>query len=505
MKVISSQKMSELETQAYQTGSSAEEFMEQAGKGIAQALDEFVQQNHLQKKVLLLCGKGNNGGDAFVAGVYLLKRDYAVEAVQLDHLSECSALCKKNGQRYLTAGGRLLQEWPTEVPDASVILDGLFGTGFHGKIKEPYTALVERANVSRLPILAIDIPSGVNGTTGEIEGAVIKAHETIYLGLPKTGIFLGDAWNFVGSLRRVDFGLPLQLIEGANADLELLTSDQMTLLLPKIVRNRHKYQAGYVVGLAGSPLMPGAAQLSGLAALRGGSGIVRLLYPHDMEPQLANSPYELIKQPYHPNDHDAILQTMLKASATFVGPGLGTNEAVKKLLKSVIPALEKPCVIDADALTLLAEEAFKLPKLAVLTPHTGEMQRLLHLSSPLKRDAETLQICQNYAEDTQVTLVLKGAPTFIFHPGTTPVVNISGDAGMATAGSGDVLTGLIAALLSQGMQVREAAILGVYLHGLAGEAAARSLTSYNMIASDIIAHFHDAFQSVTGNEPLYRS
>lgn len=500
MKVISSQTMSELEVQAYQAGSSAEEFMEQAGKGIAQAVDEFVHRHHLSKKVLLLCSKGNNSGDAFVAGVYLLKRDYTVEAIQFDQLPTCSALCKKNCQRFLAAGGRLLNEWPTESLHASVILDGLFGTGFHGKLEEPYAAIVKNANACGLPILAIDIPSGINGSTGEIEGVAIKAQETIFLGLPKTGFFLQNAWNNVGRLRGVDFGLPAELIEVATADLELMTSEQMSFLMPKIVRNRHKYQAGYVIGLAGSPLMPGAALLSCLAALRGGSGIVRLLYPDGMEAQLADSPYELIKQPYHLEDANTILQTMLKASATFVGPGLGTTEATRKLLRKVLPALEKPCVIDADALTILAEEALKLPKNAVLTPHTGEMQRLLHLSSPLKCDAETLRMCQKYAEDKQVTLVLKGAPTFIFHPSTTPVVNTTGDAGMATAGSGDVLTGLIAALLSQGMQPREAAIIGVYLHGIAGEAAAKSLTSYSMIASDIIEHFHDAFQLITGKD-----
>ena len=231
--------------------------------------------------------------------------------------------------------------------------------------------------------------------------------------------------------------------------------------------------------------------------------MVRLLYPKGMEAELAASPYELIKLPYQWGDSQCVLEGMQKAGATFVGPGLGRTRETRQLLYDVIPFLEKPCVIDADALTLLSEEAFQLPKQVILTPHTGEMQRLLHCTSSLKLDMDTLQRCQQYAEEKQATLTLKGAPTFIFHPGELILANPTGDPGMATAGSGDVLTGLIASLLSQGLSCHDAAMFGVYLHGLAGEYAAQAKTSYSMIASDIIFHFSDAYRLLHSTPPSH--
>ena len=225
--------------------------------------------------------------------------------------------------------------------------------------------------------------------------------------------------------------------------------------------------------------------------------MVRLLYPEGMEAELSASPYELIKVPYHSDQPQDVLAWLEKAGATFVGPGLGLTDSSRNLLKAVMPYLEKPCVIDADALTILADGGFTLPKQAILTPHTGEMQRLLHVESKLILTEALLDRCQKYAEDHQVTLVLKGATSCIFHPGEPILINSRGDPGMATAGSGDVLTGLIASLLSQGLDCRSAAALGVYVHGIAGEYAAKALgTSRGMIASDLIDYFSFAYASL---------
>lgn len=492
MKVLSAKAMAELEARTYQLGYQDRDFMEKAGQNIAHATHAFIQQHQLSHQIWLLCGKGNNGGDAFVAGCYLLEQDYQVTAIQLESLNQCSPLCQQNGHRFLNQGGKILSQ--IDHFSTGVILDGLFGTGFRGELQPPYVALVQAANQSELPILAIDIPSGLNGSTGQIEGPVIQATETIFLGLPKTGFFLQEGWNVVGKLRYTDFGLPSSLIEQAPASFELLTLSKAASLLPAIKRNRHKYQAGYVMGLAGSPTMPGAGLLSSLAAFRGGSGMVRLLYPKGMEAELSSSPYELIKIPYTYDHPEEISQLLQKAGSTFIGPGLGRSEQAQQLLHAIMPHLEKPCVIDADALTLYANQAFELPKQAILTPHTGEMQTLLHASSKLNLNLELLQTCQQYAETHNITLILKGAPTFIFHPHQPIFVNPTGDPGMATAGSGDVLTGLLASLLSQGLSCHEAALLGVYLHGLAGECAAQERqVSYGMMATDLIAHFATAY------------
>lgn len=494
MKVVSAKAMAELEACAYQQGFKEKDFMENAGRGIALYVQEFIQKHGLEHQIWLLCGKGNNAGDAFVAGCYLLDQGYLVIAIQLEDLVHCSPLCQQNGQRFLDKQGKLVRQIDDFGP-SGVILDGLFGTGFKGQVHPPYTSLIEAANQSGLPILAIDIPSGLNGTTGQVEGSVIQATETIFLGLPKTGFFLEQGWNVTGKLQGVDFGLPAAIHEQAVADFELLMEEQVSSLLPPIRRNRHKYQAGYVIGVAGSPTMPGAALLSCLAAFRGGSGMVRLLYPQGMEAELSSSPYELIKISYNYDRVDKIVQLMQKANAAFVGPGLGRSENTQHLLSTLLPSLKIPCVIDADALTFFANQAFELPFQAIFTPHMGEMQTLLKSSSRLILNSDLLKTCQRYAEEHHVTLILKGSPTFIFHPQTPIFVNPTGDPGMATAGSGDVLTGLLASLLSQGLGCHDAALLGVYLHGLAGEIAVEQRgTSYGIMATDLIDHFALAYQ-----------
>ncbi|WP_075883191.1 bifunctional ADP-dependent NAD(P)H-hydrate dehydratase/NAD(P)H-hydrate epimerase [Candidatus Protochlamydia sp. W-9] len=495
MQVLSAQAVSELEKSAIKQGLSASDFMEKAGYGIALAIKEFILKHPLINHIVLLCGKGNNGGDAYVAGCYLLNYGYSVSAIQLESLENCSELCKKNALRFENLGGTISQQ--IQFDSNQLLIDGLFGTGFKGKIQEPYIKLIEKANQSHVPILSIDIPSGLNGSTGEINGLAIRANETLCLGFPKTGFFLQQGWNVVGQLKFVDFGLPPNIFSKENASFVLLTKSFIKNLLPKLVRNRHKYQAGYVMGLAGSRSMPGAALLPSLAALRAGSGMVHLLYPEDMRCELNNSPYELIKTPYALGDTQKVLQELQKAKAIFVGPGLGLTQPIDHLLRSCLPHLNASCVLDADALTLYTKTPFLLPKRTIFTPHTGEMQKLLQETSHLILNENILKKCQQYAEQRDITLILKGAPTFIFHPNQPIYVNPTGNCGMATAGSGDVLTGIIASFLSQGLESHQAALLGVFLHGLAGDIAkSKRLTERGMIASDLIDHLNLAYHAL---------
>lgn len=467
--------------------------MEEAGSGVALIVQDYIERYNLDRAVILLCGKGNNGGDAYVAGIQLLHLDYEVFAVQPNSISDCSNLCKQSYERFMNEGGRSLENLD-DLPIRGVIVDGLFGTGFRGEVTEPYLSLIRQANKSNLPIIAVDIPSGLNGETGLVSGEAIVATETVFLGLPKSGFFLNDGWNHVGKLRYVDFGLPKEYIENCQTDLLMLAEDVAPSLLPEIKNNRNKYEAGYVVGLAGSPAMPGAAILSATSSLRGGAGIVRLFYPEGMQTLLLAAPYELICTSYQPQDLEEMIREMNRASAVFIGPGLGQSEATKAILREILPKIEKPCVLDADALNIIAVEEIKLPKQTILTPHHGEMMRLLKSSGHPKLSLDFLKLCLDYAVKKEVTLVLKGGPTFILQSGYPMIVNPTGDPGMATAGSGDVLTGMIAALLAQGCSPHDAAALGVYLHGVAGEHAAEDMTSYSMCASDIIYRFPEAFK-----------
>ncbi len=353
--------------------------------------------------------------------------------------------------------------------------------------------MIVRANESGLPILAVDVPSGLDASEGLLgeQTVAIKATWTLALGLPKTGFFLRESWNSLGHLRIAPFGLGPAYIRQAKEDFFLLSEKRARTLLPTIQRNRHKYQRGSLAIIAGSAGMAGAAVLTSYGALRGGAGIVRLLHPSHIGGEVACAPIELLKVAYalklSERARQGLLTTINASKAAVIGPGLGRSELARSLVKFLLPRIECPVVLDADALNLMAEENYPLPMYAILTPHAGEMARLLRLESAPPRTFEFLRLCQKFAEERSCTIVLKGAPTFILHPGKIPYVSIKGDPGMATAGSGDVLAGLLGALLAQGLSTRDAGMLGVYLHGLAGELAARAKTSYAMIASDLIA------------------
>jgi NAD(P)H-hydrate epimerase len=495
MKIVSSQQISQIESAAYLDGSSESDFMEEAGSGAALIVHDFVENQGLDRHVIGFCGEGNNGGDTYVALIHLLHLEYQVVAIQVAPIA--SVLCRENHARFIEEGGKVINYNPDEkliFPKSGVILDGMFGTGFHGTIQEPYASAIQQANDSHLSIIAIDIPSGLNGETGIAEGEAIFAAETAFLGLPKTGFFLRDGWNHVGKLRYVDYGLPSQYIENVRSDLMMLTIPFVQPFLPHIARNRHKYQAGYVIGLAGSSFFPGAAVMASIAALRGGAGIVRLLYPHGLEMELCASPAEILKNPIDFSHADILVELLNKASAVFIGPGLSMEKEVGQMLEKVLPKVTRPCVVDADALSFFADGKYALPPNTILTPHMGEMLRLLHVKSPQPLDAAFLRICQNFAEEKQTTVILKGGPTFIFHPKQPIAICPVGDPGMATAGCGDVLTGLLAALMAQGLPPQRAAYLGTYIHGLAGEYAARELTPYCMTASDVLFYFSEGFR-----------
>jgi hydroxyethylthiazole kinase-like uncharacterized protein yjeF len=502
MKVITPAQMRSLEDQAFRDGASKSDFMEEAGSGVGLVVHEFAEKFGLERQVVLLCGKGDNAGDAYVAGVHLLHLDYHVHAYQLFPLNECSKLCRENADRFAKEGGLLtVVGYDEEIPYPldGVILDGVFGTGFHGAVEEPIASRITEANNAGLPIISVDIPSGLDAESGQHGESVIIASETAFLGLPKLGFFINDGWNAVGKLRFVDFGLSGDYIEDLFSEMEMLDDALMIPLLPAIKRNRHKYEAGYVLGVAGSKDMPGSAILSSISALRGGAGIVRLFHPEGLEELLSSSPYEIVKTPFTAKNIDPILTELKRAGSIYIGPGIGKEAFAKQTLKALLPEISVPCVLDADALNLLADNNYDLPEKVVLTPHIGEMQRLLHLKKKVPLDQEFLKLCQNYAEEKNATLVLKGGPSFIFHPGLPIHVNPTGDPGMATAGSGDVLTGLIAAFLAQGLSCHDAACLGVYLHGVAGDLAANDLTSYCMVASDLLDFFPQAFSFSTTN------
>jgi NAD(P)H-hydrate epimerase len=493
VQIVSGKQMAELEKRAIEEGCSSEAFMESAGIAIAEILARLCDEASI-KKIVILCGKGNNAGDGYTAGSYLLKRGFTALALQLFPLDKASKLCRLHASHFLELGGIIQNELPEDISD-SLIVDAIFGTGFTGTMPDSTLEAIDWANGLGKPIVAIDIPSGLDSNSGIVEQQAIRANATIYLGAAKKGYFLRQGFEHVGKLIYADFGMPK--IEQDSSDWSLATDEYIHTLLPQMKRQRNKYNAGTVLVVGG--MMAGATILSSSAALRVGAGLVTLAHP--TEADLAQLPPEIIRMAYNSSfGYEDLLKKVEAVSAVAIGPGLGRSEEAKSLLVSILGKIRSPCVIDADGLTLLSEEKeFIFPEQAVVTPHLGELSRLLKREKISSVDEELLEQCQAFVQKHRCTLLIKGAPTFILHSERPITVSPYGDPGMATAGSGDVLTGMIAGLLAEKTEPYEAAILAAALHGIAGEFAAAELSSYYMNASDILTHLPAAFHRLEGD------
>ncbi len=498
-KVISSKSMTKLEGLAYAKGSRELEFMENAGISIAKWVESFVEEKKLSRVVTLLVGKGNNGGDAYVAGLKLLEKGFRVKAFHVYNIDQCGPLCCHQKERFEKVGGTVFfvhKENELSFGLEGIILDGLVGTGFKGKLDEVLTDVICRANASRLSILSIDIPSGVCGNTGEVGTCAIQATATIYLELPKLGFFLKDGWNYVGRLLKGEFGLPASFLSEVEPEAFLVEEQDKEfypLLLPKISRKRNKYEAGYVIVVAGSYKMVGAGILASYAALKSGAGIVRWYYPEGLDCLVLGTPWEIIKEPFvQESDY---IKEMQKAKSLIIGPGMGREKEEEKKIKSILSKCKIPLVIDADALFFLAKNpSAAIPSQAVLTPHTGEMNRLLESHNLIGKNI--IESCQSFVEKKNTTLLLKGAPNILFATKEVPLILPFGNPGMATAGAGDVLSGMLGALLAQGQSPAQAAFFACYLHGMAGDIAAEEKTVFSMTASDILESIPKVFSSL---------
>ncbi len=495
--VVTAEQMAAVEKLSVDEGASAEGYMIAAGKGIADCVSRYIDKHGCDKDLTLLVGKGNNGGDAFVVGAELLSQGYSVQAYHLFPTNSLSALSQKQCEAFCKQGGKLSMLESIDhlvFPKSGVVVDGLLGTGFTGEVQGLMLEVIQKANESELPIVAIDIPSGVSGNDGHVSNGAIHATLTVALGAPKLGYFVGQGYNMIGELCYVDFGMASQYYEKITPPAYLINEAGVKHLLPHLERTQHKYEAGYVLAIAGSPGMPGAAVLATKGALRSGAGIVRLFSPEGMEHELANAPDELLRFPFSYQDPTPILGEEKRAGSCLIGPGIGRLEKMGQFVRNYVQKSHLPLVIDADGLWHLKEALKDISAPCVLTPHRQEMAMLL---GQKKRDEKTILVeCQQFVDRLGHTLILKGAPTFVFSPKNTPLIIAKGDRGMATAGSGDVLAGVVATFLAKKLPPIDAALLAVYLHGVSGEIAAKQTTSYSLIATDIIEHLPDAIKTL---------
>lgn len=499
LRVVTADEMKQIEALAIAAGITEEALMEQAGKQIDALVADFVEKNSLATKAYILAGKGKNGGDAYVVARLLLRRGFTVQVLQV-FPTEPGSLNKKQRRQFEVRNGKVtdLSKDLPPFPQEGVIIDGLFGSGFHGQVEDQALAVIKAANQTGLPIISIDIPSGLDVSTGEVKAAAINATITAAIEFPKMGFFLGSGYNFIGTVQHLSIGLG-PYAEGIPASLHIIEKADVQPLMPKALRNRNKYSAGHVTGLAGSHGMAGAALLSSFAAMRSGAGIVHLLHPEECSPEFSGHPLEIVRVPYHKEDTNIIRQWIDRAGACFIGPGLGLSTFTEALLGTLWNNWkDKKIVVDADALVYITRineaHSGSLPQ-AVFTPHFGEMQRMLNRGEK-ELSFSLLLACQKFVDTYQTHLLLKGGPTFLFSYNQPILMILGGDPGMATAGSGDVLTGIISSFMAQGLTSQSAMHLGAFMHALAGELAAQEETSFCMTASSIIAKLPAAFKQL---------
>lgn len=498
-----------------QTGISAETLMENAGRAVA---DAILQDGGKQTHAVVLCGPGNNGGDGFVCARYLYQGGIAkVTVIYTGTRYQHETL--KNLERIMALpvevidATKQLEIAKHRIPQADFIVDALFGSGLNRPVDDVVAQLIEATQayqcISDSAVWAIDLPSGIDGATGQILGTATIADVTITLAVSKPGLYLQPGKSHAGQVEISDIGIPKALLEEDESPVRLITPNWVKSWLPARKPDSHKYNYGHLLVIAGSQRMPGAAALCSEAAMNAGTGLVTLAAPNTVFQQVMLIP-EIMRLPLGDTAHFnqstlEIVMTALdngKYNTLLIGPGLGdhpdTVSAILKLLES-LKAKSFPTIVDADALNALAKHPMTLNEHFILTPHVGEAARLLttekqNISNNLLESAKQLQT--QYGAQ----IVLKSASTVIADSTGLLWISPTGNPGMATAGSGDVLSGIIGAqaaqCCAQEKPFERIAPLGVYLHGLAGDETARELTPYAMRASDITYHLPDAFRKL---------
>lgn len=466
--------------------SRGEEFMKNAATGIFEIVARFMMGRKCNSHLYMVCGKGNNAGDAYTVGsMFLREGGVEVTAYQFFPLKECSDLCKLHAAKFTKAGGKInfvksIQD--VEFEDDCVILDGLFGSGFKGKVEGLVGEGILKVNHCQNPVIAIDISSGVPGDTGVVEGPAIIADMTICLGTVKIGHLYNQGFEYTGELHRVDFGISQHYIDAIEPFGYLINPAVIKYNYPRHKRTANKYEVGKVGIVGGSRDMPGAPILSAKGALRSGAGMVHLFHPPGLGAEFSQLPPEVLRSEIALDNLQKFSDEMSRTKALLIGPGLGRTEHISELLEKVYETANCPLVIDGDALFYF-ESSHSKP--AVLTPHRGELTRLLSVEKGIS-DLDLLNLAEEFAKKHNVVLVCKGAPTTLVFPSRSKLIIMHGNVGMASGGVGDVLAGIIASIAAQGKNIEEAAILGATLHALAGDLAKETKSIQSMTASDLI-------------------
>jgi hydroxyethylthiazole kinase-like uncharacterized protein yjeF len=513
MRIVTNAEMRNIDTRAMQKlGIPSTVLMENAGRGCVDVIENYFDPESL--KVCILCGKGNNGGDGFVIARHLQNRGAEVEIILLGKATSLKgdsrinyALAKKSG---LPIHEFIEPKTIKRTIDAfapGVIVDAVFGTGFKGSLQPKYRAVFDIVNSYDAFVLSVDIPSGINGDNGQCDRTCIVADATAAMCLPKRGHYLYPGRELCGDVFVVDIGVPYTLINSGFPRIP--TFQDVLAALPVRKPDGHKGSFGTVLTVAGARGFSGAAAMAATSSLKTGAGLVRLAIPKGIADAIESKLLEVVKIPL-PQTADETIDTAALTVLTphfdsdviVVGPGITTHPQTAEFLVSFVSKITSPLIIDADAINILAGHKHllkKCPAPCVLTPHPGELSRLTGL--PVKDiNLNRLDLAPQLARTYNCVMVLKGAPTVIASPDGSVYLNPTGNSGLSSAGSGDVLVGMIAGFIAQHVSLVESAMLGAFLHGLCSELAMERNNEYSLMAGDLIEHIPEAINYVLNRE-----
>lgn len=513
MELVTAAEMRELDRAAIEERKiSSLRLMERAGRAVVREMERRFGPLR-GKTVTIIAGKGQNGGDGLVVARLLRARACHTRVALLSPRSSIKGNAATNLRRFQKAGGRC---HAVDTPSAldgvlapllqtsDLLVDALFGTGLNAPVTGQASSAITLMNESGRPIIAIDLPSGLDADTGAVLGTAITATLTVTLARPKRGLYLGVGPDHAGVIRVADIGIPDDLVAAAKISVAVLEATDIRSLLPRRPRTAHKGTFGHAGIIAGSAGKTGAAAMAAMAALRIGAGLVTVATPKSVADIVEAKLLEAMVVPVPEttartcSTHalNQLLAFAADKTALALGPGIGTDPQTQTLVHRLLVQAHRPMVLDADGLNAVAGHTDLLDRASgplILTPHPGEMARLLETTAAeIQRDR--LGAASRLAREHKVYVVLKGAGTILASPDGRLAVNATGNPGMATAGPGDVLTGLIVGLLAQGLAPWDAACAGVYLHGLAGDLVTAEQGEAGLIAGDLIQAMPRALQ-----------
>ncbi len=454
----------------------------------------------------VVCGKGNNGGDGLAIARHLYNAGANVKIILVSG-SEYSGDAKINYEIVDSMDIPLeevtdINDFTHTIVNSSVIIDAIFGTGIKGEITGFLHDIIKAINESNKYVLSVDVPSGINSDTGEVLTVAVNATRTVTFGAYKRGMFLYPAADFTGDITVAPISIPQSIIDAQGIDINVTDKEFVKSVIKERKNNSHKSDYGKLLIIAGSKGMSGAAYLSAEAALKSGAGLVTIACPECINNVLESKTTEVMTMPLDDIDGcisyssiSKLLKKVSEADAVLIGPGLGRGRDVFEIVKEVLRRSTAPVIVDADALYAVSKNMEILKECTcelVFTPHAMEMSRLTGIDVK-EIESDRINISKEFSDETGVVLLLKGHHTLVTSPSLKQYINNTGNAGMASAGSGDVLAGIISALIVRGTECTQAAVAGAYIHGLAGDISKAKYGTEYMSATNIIESLSDAF------------